>query len=157
MQEILRQKADHALSAEERLSLMSDRAQLVMDDLSDADLAIEILNEVLAQDDGNTRALSQLESVYTEQENWEQVIDVLQREYVHAVDDVRRAEVQRRIAAVYIEQLNDTDQAITHYELALEAIPDDTQAGEKLARLYLDMEAWIKAETLLTMIINRVP
>ncbi|MFT5430295.1 MAG: tetratricopeptide (TPR) repeat protein [Myxococcota bacterium] len=157
VQDILDKKANAAETSEERVDLLCQRAAIVLDDLSDPDGAIDILNRALAEDEGNDRALDLLEKVYTVRRQWDNVIDVLRKRDVFAQTDAEKTAAQVRIAAVYHDHLGDRPKAIEHYERAMEHVPDDVTTSDRLARLYIEGEEWVKAEALLSMVVNRAP
>ena len=157
VQDVIGRKADLVETAPERIELNCERARILLEDLSDPDGAIDILNRALGEDAGNVPALSLLEKVYTVRSEWENVIEVLRRRELHAASDADKADVQVRIADVYRDRLSDGMSAIEHYERALEFVPDDVRTAERLAGLYVIAEDWVKAEGLLALIAERVP
>ena len=155
VQEILERKADVAETADERLELLCRRAEIVLEDLADPDGALDILNRALGIDAGHDHALTLQEKVFVARSEWENVIDVLRRRDLHAHTDPDKADVQVRIADVYRDRLSDGMRAIEHYERAMEYVPDDTSTAERLAKLYVIAEDWVKAEALLSLIVER--
>jgi tetratricopeptide (TPR) repeat protein len=157
VQDILEKKVSVAETVPERVTLMCDRAAIVLDDLADPDGAIDILNRALSEDPANDRALTLLEKVYVARVEWDNVIGVLERRDEHTATDEGRASVQVRIAEVYHDRLQEPERAIEYYEKALEFTPGAVDTADRLARLYIANEDWVKSEALLSMIVNRAP
>jgi len=155
IQEVLERKANAAPSAEARIAIMLERAQIVFEQLHDHNGAIDILNRVLAEEAGNETALALLEQIYTAREEWENVVEVLHKRDLHVSTERQKAGIQREIALIYRDQLHRDNDAVDHLERALELVPDDVEAADILAGLYVQAEDWIKAEALLTLIVNR--
>jgi tetratricopeptide (TPR) repeat protein len=155
VQDILARKATHAATADERNELMTARAEIVFSQLHDHAGAIDVLNKVLEDAPGDTRTLSLLERIYSAREEWDNVIDVLNKRDLHVGTDRQKAEIQREIALIHRDKLHNEANAVDHLEMALELIPDDVESADILSGLYVQSENWVKAEALLNLIVNR--
>ena len=63
VQEILQRKAEHAAGAGEKIQLKVRQAQILLDELSDSDGALDILTQALELDPGADAALVLLERI----------------------------------------------------------------------------------------------
>ncbi len=156
VQEVLAQKSEYA-SGSERMDLLAARAQIVLDELSDPDLALSIVKRAEVDSPEDARVSTLLESIYSRKGDWDAVIDTLRRRGVHSRTDADRAAAEVAMAIVYEEKVHDGEQAIQHYERAIEIAPGDSKTADRLSTLYLVAEDWIKAETLLSLIVRRAP
>ena len=156
LQEILAKKAAAATDNDARISLMCRRARIVMDELSDTDGALDILVAALDLEPGHDEALVLQEQVYSSREEWENVVDVLRRRDLYAQADADKAEVQLRIADVYRDKIQDGPRALEHYERAMQLVPDSIEVAERLSQLYVIAGDWVRAEPLLSRIVDKL-
>ncbi len=155
VQDVLERKAYHATSTAERGELLCERSSILLEKLRDPDQALSILQQALRDEPGHRRGLELLVRIYEAREEWENMIDALRRQSMYLETDHERSAIERRIAAVYRDRLHDGMHALEHLEKANELVPDDVETNEQLAKLYLIAEDWVKAETLLQMIVDR--
>ena len=153
--DILETRVNASTDPADRVRRQIMRGGIAYEHLRDPGAAIDFLNRALSEDPTSDEALSLLERVYRDREEWENVIEVLLRRDRHVETDTDKSAIQKRIAAVYRERLNDPDRAVRHLVSALEFLPDDVEAASELAQLYVGKEEWAKAEPWLRFILDR--
>lgn len=106
------------------------------DHLHDGTRAAAHLQTALASDPGNVEALERLASIHTASRNWTGAADCLRRllELEHGA--AARARHTLALARIADEGFADAPQAVALYRQALELVPGDEAAVERLAVLY---------------------
>lgn len=143
--------SDDAATRSDRLNAA---AQVYAERLDDVDNAIRTYERVLEIDAANGTALDALEALYRRTEQWEQVVEVLERK-ADAADDARvRSRLEAARGDVLREQIRDIAGAIGAYESAfqLETGPESVPLGRRLVTAYEEGERWEDAvQTLRTI------
>jgi len=130
---------------EQRLVLADDRAvarQLRLDlaavnerDLNDPYTAISHLEAVLALDAGDGAALAELDRLYGGQRMWPELLDVLDRRALTAIDAGARAELAFRAAHLTETELGEPEVALGRYGAVLQINPAHPNARAALDTL----------------------
>src|SRR6185436_5092989 len=87
-------------------------------------------------------ALTALETIFTRDEKFPDLLDVYRRRVDIAEDPDERLEFLFRIAALHEEMLGSQDEAIATYIEILGQAPDDMKALRALDRLYVARGSW---------------
>lgn len=111
--------------------------------------ALTSLREALEHDPGNLEAIDMMVTVLDGVERHAEMTDLLERRAALASDPDTRAAVLSRLGAVREFQLGDLAGARAAYERAVAAAPGNHAAGEALARIYRNTEAWMRLRSLL--------
>jgi golgin subfamily B member 1 len=112
------------------------------DRLGNSDKAVELYKRALAIEPDDLAALAALESIFTRDEKFPDLLDVYRRRVDIANEADERLEFLFRIAALHEEMLNSQDEAIATYIEILGQAPDDVKALRALDRLYVARGAW---------------
>ena len=97
---------------------------------------------VLALDPGQPGALAALDRIYTEQQSWEELGEILKKRVVEAFEDHDLIEINLRLARLSRDQLAEPEQAIHHFQSVLDVEPGYAEALEALEQLYLATQQW---------------
>ena len=133
--EVFRRRAELTSDSDEREELYFQMAGLYEDMLGDMDEAINTYREILVQSDANERALSALDRLYTQQENWAELSENLSRQLELTQDNAHTIELLLRLAALRERQLNEIEAAVETYRRVLELDPTNDPAVEALEGL----------------------
>ena len=116
--------------------LRREAKTLAEESIKDAELTEAILREMIAADEGDSWALTELTRVREAAGDWKEVFSLLSRlsELYAQVDRVRNA--RHAAAAVARERLGDDAAAINLYETIFEDDPTDARASTALRELY---------------------
>ncbi|MFW6031497.1 MAG: tetratricopeptide repeat protein, partial [Myxococcota bacterium] len=98
--------------------------------------------KALEVDPRSVAALGALERIYRQQQDWQDLLDVLQRKADALEDKERELETRLQIAEVYEIRLDNTDRAIDAYQQALDLDARNLRALKGLERLYAQTERW---------------
>jgi tetratricopeptide (TPR) repeat protein len=112
------------------------------DRLNQSDKAVEFFRKALAIEQDDLGALAALESIFTRDEKFPELLEVYRRRVDIANEPDERLDFLFRIASLHEEMLNNQDEAITTYIEILGQAPDDLKALRALDRLYVQRGSW---------------
>lgn len=110
--------------------------------LGQPDKAIEVYEDVLNFEPGNQAALSHLEALYGERNDWDGLVEVYQRLLSSTDKDSDRITICRNLAMLQEEIFKQPEAATDFYHQILGMDPMSEDALENLERIYEGMEAW---------------
>ncbi len=125
-----------------RISYWFDLGDAYADQLQEAALARSFYEKVLGERPADARALDELESLFTQTEQWDELRGVLDRRLGLAEDPYEIQDLQFRVALLFEEVLADPVSAIATYRGILDADPQSLAAVESLNRLYASQQQW---------------
>ena len=134
--QVLKRQAELETDLEKKVKLYSNMAELHETQLSDPASAIASYRKVLSVDENDGDALSSLERLYRAQQQWEPLIEVLERKAGLAQEPERIIQLKHQIGDLYDDRLNDSERAINSYKDILTIEPQDLQAMKALELLY---------------------
>ncbi len=114
LRELLFRREELCYSDDQRVALMLQIATLSAEMLDDRDAAISALRQVLTFDPMNTRALNGLERLYTMEERWRELVDLLELRVSFISDVEERTSLLKKLAAIYAAQLGDDARASSY-------------------------------------------
>jgi golgin subfamily B member 1 len=104
-----------------RFQLLVDAAGRFENDLSDRREAIEALVQALAVRPGDGDVLKRLDSLYSRERLWPELLENLKQRADGAADENAKRALKKRIAALYAVELQDPQAALDAYREVLEA------------------------------------
>ncbi|AKU99995.1 TPR domain protein, putative component of TonB system [Labilithrix luteola] len=122
--------------AHQKIRLCLHLAKWYGDDLGHPEYAQPYYAQIVSLDPNNVGALRQMGQLYRKNGNWQQLGATLTRALDVAVADVDRKEIQTELGELLDSQMNQTDQAISYFQRALEVDPLFIPAIENLERIY---------------------
>lgn len=123
----------------EQLTFTQRIARLYEEDLRDVDQAIAWHERAVKLDPTSLSSLQALSLLYRIRGAWPKLVEMCLREARYTRDAQRRADAHARAAEIFETKLNSIDEAVEHYQRALNAMPDHSTAFKALARLLSDM------------------
>ncbi|MBV1862295.1 MAG: tetratricopeptide repeat protein, partial [Nannocystaceae bacterium] len=115
-------------------------AHLQVDMLSRPADGIVTYNEILADDDINTRAITALDRLYLEAEQWTELAENLSRQLALTADPSEQIELNLRLGSLQLRKLSQPALAVETYSRVLEFDPVNESALEALETLLDDEE-----------------
>ena len=112
------------------------------DRLNNSGKAIEFFKKALALESDDLNALAALESIFTRDEKYNELLEIYRRRIDIANEPDERLDFLYRTASLHEEMLNAPDEAIAIYNEILGQAPDDLKALRALDRLYVQRQAW---------------
>jgi len=128
----LRAWADVEPDADQRIALLREAAELAHQELSQAEMAAECYQELIAIDQNDAGALRALCDIRRSQSRWNEVVGLLERQ-LEVVAEEDRAPVAQAVGQVYRDHLNDPRAAIRAYETALDLDENDPTESKRFA------------------------
>lgn len=120
--------------------LRREAKTLVETALDDAELAEQILRDMLNVDDADVWALTELCAVCEKKEAWQELFTLLTRRMDLTPEAAELRELRHQAARVAANELDDSGSAIGLYEQAFEDDSGDEVASEALRELYTRLE-----------------
>ena len=139
---VLRAQAGHTTQPAQRAQIFGRIAELLADELERPTEAIETYRELLDLQPNSLKALTSLEALYTRQEQWPLVQEVLNRRLRVVSGTRERVTVLRKLAQLALDRLNSTEDASGYLQQVLELAPGDAEAEKELERLLEKSEKW---------------
>ncbi len=120
----------------EKIRLCLHLAKWYGDDLGRPEYAQPYYAQIIQLDPLNVGAMRQLASLYKKAANWQQMGATLTRALEVATNDLDRKETLNDLGELLDGQMQQTDQAIAHFQRALEVDPHFLPALGNLERIY---------------------
>jgi len=115
---------------------LAKMARLAYDQLDDAGQAIELWRKVLDLRGEDPEALSALGDIYAAQENWRDLVDILDREVAVAEDDALRMAIYADLGRIWYEKLERERNALESWERVLDVDPSNAEALMHMAEIH---------------------
>ena len=133
--EMLREQYERSRSNTERISLLRRMAELWHHELDAPDEAIWACEQILSHAPADKEAMYRLQQILEEQEQYQGLYDVLERELKHAGNTESKIKIMRRMARLAERELGDEDQAASLFG-DLGAMRPSLEITDKLVDLY---------------------
>ncbi len=130
-----------AADPELRREVLDRLAILQEQEMGDAGAAIEAHRRKLEIDPEDAEALSSLERLYEQEQQWAELVQICLRQADMASGQEQVA-VLRKVGALYRGPLVDPVSAVDTYKRILEGVPGDAGALDALEDLYTDQGDW---------------
>jgi tetratricopeptide (TPR) repeat protein len=140
--DVLRRKVDAVADPEEALVAKLELAEAYEDRVADKSKAIDQYKRVLGDDARNLQALKGLERLYAQQQLWQDLLDVLERQLEVVQNDRDQVALLVRIAGMWEEEFLKPDKAADRLERVVEMDPLHAGALTGLARIYRQLRKW---------------
>ena len=127
---------------DEQKDLLLKIAELREYQLEDFHGAIEAYLSILALDPEAREVLPSLEKLYRLQEQWTELIGILEARIEHTSDTNQIFEMKSEIAQVYDQHLEMPEQAIEAYQYILSFDANNRTVLQALEKLYTELEQW---------------
>ncbi len=110
--------------------------------LERVDDAIQEYTQILSIAPAELRALKGLERLHAQRENWQDLFNVLEREYDLVSTDKERVSILSRLASMLEEEFVKPELAAERLEQVLQIDPNNESALRGLERLYRNLQRW---------------
>ena len=134
--------------------LAREAAELAEVTLADAQLAEEVLRELLAENDADAWANGELTRLRENAGDHQEVVTLLLKRAEAESDGEQALRLRHRAAEVASERLGDRDRAVALYEEILEQERGDARAQERLRALYGELGKYNELARLLATLIE---
>ena len=135
-------QVEHQKDPIERVVMMHRLAEIAEEKADDCDRAFQWMQRALLEDPSHDHSLGEAERLSAIVEGWTELAGTYANGIEHSHDPLSRAELGRRLAKVYEEQLRDVPRAEETYRFVLGVDDHDEQALEALDRIYSEHGAF---------------
>jgi golgin subfamily B member 1 len=147
---VLRRTVQLAETVRDKVGYLNKVAQIYSGKLEDIHSAIMAYKEILEHDPGHLETLVRLEELFGEEGDWMEVLNILDLRIQVASDTDEVVGYYLRKGTILRDEMLMLDKAREQYHMALERVPNHTQALDELIEIYEQEEDWEKIiETLL--------
>ena len=146
--DLYRRRADFSEDASERLTTLLKVSRLQEEILSDRDAAIETYRQVLDLDPTNTEAFRALERLFEYGEQFESLVELLDRRASVIDDDEERAELYYQLGQTLQTDLDSAEQAVPMFRQVLELVVGHESAIHTLDVLLTQLREQNEQESL---------
>jgi tetratricopeptide (TPR) repeat protein len=146
--DVLERRADIVFDADEQRAILLELAG-VATDLEDYQRAADAYQQALLLDEGDTEVMRQLVGLYEVTDQYEELVDVLDRLRTHVDDVGELVQLNMELARYCQHFLDEPDRAVGAYRQVLEHDPDHLSALERLEALYCEQERWDELQSIL--------
>jgi tetratricopeptide (TPR) repeat protein len=141
--EVLEQRAVAAEDTLDKVDLYGRLGQVYEERLGRLDDAIRAHRMIFdGLSPANEEAIAALGRIYQQNEAWQELSAVYQRELDNAAGDVQEAEIRAKIAHLAAERLGNVEGAIEGWKRVLDLRGEDPEALGALAGLYEQQDKW---------------
>ena len=140
--EVYQRMTDAVDSESETADLYAKMATLASECLDDIKLSGDLWGKVLEIRGEDTLALESLAELYARQENWGDLVDVLERAVTVAEDDETRVRIYAQLGMVWGECLQRDNNALENWENALGIDPENMAALKAIAKIHEANKEW---------------
>ena len=132
---VYEKKADLIADPEEKKRIFYQVGAVYERELGTVQSAIDVYTKILELDPDDLQALSRLDVLYEQAQNWQELLGILTRESEMCEDPNESISFQYRIAELYEKRLDDVPRAIELYREILQRQVDHVPTLEALERL----------------------
>lgn len=140
--DVLKRKVEATEDRPQVLAAKLELAETYEDRVSDKSQAIEQYRGVLEEDPESVQALKGLERLYAQQERWQDLLQILERQLELSTGDRAQIALLMRIAGMWEEIFRKPDAAAQRLERVVELDPSFVEALMGLERLYRQLQRW---------------
>jgi tetratricopeptide (TPR) repeat protein len=131
-----------------RARYLFTQAQIYRDKIQDVDRAVELFNEALDLNPGYLEAFERINKVLTTKKDWK-ALERSYRKMLHRVAGKGNSELEHtlwhQLGLIYRDRLQQTEQAIEAFRMAVSITPGQVVVHQILAELYEVSERWDEA------------
>jgi tetratricopeptide (TPR) repeat protein len=140
--DLLESRLDLEIPDDQRVRILLNMAQLYESEFKEWDKATDAYQRVLEVEQGNVEVIRALQTIFTRNEEWDDLSDLLGQQ-VQFIDDVdTRIELWSLDGTICAERLGDVGRAIDCFNLIIEVDDAHKDALERLADLYEQAGQW---------------
>lgn len=139
--EMLQRQWDASSKNEEKIAVLLAMSQ-VYDRLQKKAECKKCLGQILEMDSRHTEACQKLEKLYSEDQQWPELMNLLQIQLNNSTDFIKKIHYLERMALLARDQHN-FNQAILFYQQILALSPDHWATLHQLESLYQQLNRWV--------------
>ena len=130
-------------SPADRADVLFRIGALLFDEMAHKEAGEEVFVEALRELPTHTPSLRRLGQIYRERSDWAALVGLYERE-LELSKDPQRWRKHFRLARIYSDQLDELEQAFTHYKHALSFQPANLSALKGAGKVIAKLQRWIE-------------
>ncbi len=154
--EVSERRLEVEQDAPTRVLLLARQGSIARDQLEDTFRAAASYQRLLKESPTDENATSALIGIYSAEERYDKVVEVLEHKLEVAPTDAIRSDTHVALASVKGEQLLQDADALVHLESAARLNPESRAALNGLADYYMREKGWTKAMPLLELLVDKL-
>lgn len=111
----------------------------------------------LTIDETHVPTMEELVTLYSNRGDWQKSAEMMVRAESRSVNMLDKVRLLNDAAGIYLERLNQSDNAKRYYAAVLALDPEHVEAGEPLSELYFADEEWEELAPVLEMLVRKAP
>jgi tetratricopeptide (TPR) repeat protein len=151
-----RQILDNIVDGAERFKMLEQIGDVWVEKENNVAKGIEALEEALDLDPQNHKLLHKLLQLYQKADQWERMVDCLQRIADLEMQPERRSRYLYTMAQLYRDKLNDQMRAVDLFNDALDLNPGFLEAFERINKILTAHKEWKQLERAYRKMLHRV-
>jgi tetratricopeptide (TPR) repeat protein len=151
-----RQILDNIMDGQERYKMLQDIANVWIDKENNLPKGIEALEEALDLEPQDHKLLHRLLDLYGKSQQWERMVDILQRIADLELQPERKSRYLYTMAQLYRDKLEDQMRAVDLFNEALDLNPGYLEAFERINKILTGMKEWSQLERAYRKMLHRV-
>src|SRR6185437_10467291 len=151
-----RQILDNVVDGQERYRLLQDIAGVWIDNEKNLPKGIEALEEALDLEPQDHKLLHKLLDLYGKTQQWERMVDILQRIADLEMHPNRKSRYLFTMAPIYRDKLDDQLRAVDLFNEALDLDPGYLEAFERINKVLTALKEWKQLERAYRKMLHRV-
>ena len=151
-----RQILDNVVDGGERYRMLQDIANVWIDREQNLPKGIEALEEALDLEPNDHKLLHRLLELYGKSQQWERMVDVLQRIADLEMQPNRKSRYLYTMAQLYRDKLEDQMRAVDLFNEALDLNPGYLEAFERINKILTAQKEWKQLERAYRKMLHRV-
>ncbi len=151
-----RQVLDNVFEGDERYKILNEIGETWRDLDKSPAKAIEAFEEALDLQPNSHPLLHTLLALYQQVENWQKMIDTIQRIAELEKDPIRKSKFIYTMAQIYRDKENDQDRAVELFNEALDLNPTFLEAFERINKILTGQKEWKQLERAFRKMLKRM-
>ena len=147
--EVYKKKAEIVFDPEEKKKVLTEIGHVYLDEIKNIENAIEYFKKIIELDPDDREALKTLDSIFTNQGKWEDLLSVIEKEAELSMDPQETIELRFRLGSILKEKIGDIDRALKVFEEILSVMPEHSATVEFLEKMVSSGEETLRVAKIL--------
>jgi tetratricopeptide (TPR) repeat protein len=133
--DISMKKIDISLDMDEKKNIFREIGRVYLQEISDTDKAIDNFMKILEIDPEDRSALGTLDNIFTNEERWEDLLPIVEKEAEISFEPEETINLRYRIGTILKEHIGDVERALDVFQNILTVMPEHTPTITSLENL----------------------
>ncbi|WP_372371153.1 hypothetical protein [Candidatus Uabimicrobium sp. HlEnr_7] len=129
----------------QKITILHKLADILLNKLEQKENAIRYYSKILQIAADDLQAIKKLETLYREQQNIDALMEIYNLKLEAVEDPLVTSETYYKLAQVYLDNYQDTEQATAHLRMALNKDPGHVESIKLLADILVSEQNWQQA------------